>query len=65
MPPSLIEELEKAVRAETPSPENLCRGTLLSKYMYLTDVQHWGFQDVRLPPRGIMSPQDITHFTAT
>jgi hypothetical protein len=53
------------VRSEAPTPENLCRGTLLSKFMYLTDVQHWGFEDVRLPPRGIMSPQDITHFTAT
>jgi hypothetical protein len=65
VPGWLLEELEATVRSEAPTPENLCRGTLLSKFMYLTDVQHWGFEDVRLPPRGIMSPQDITHFTAT
>jgi hypothetical protein len=32
--------------------------------MYLTDVQHWGYEDVRLPPHGKMSPGEITHFTA-
>jgi hypothetical protein len=65
VPAWLMEELEQSMRSESSTSENLCRGTLLSKFMYLADVQHWGFQDVRLPPRGMMSPQDITHFTAT
>jgi hypothetical protein len=64
VPEWVMGELERAVREETPSNEALCRGTLLSKYMYLTDVQHWGYEDVRLPPRGRMTQGDITHFTA-
>jgi hypothetical protein len=65
VPEDVIDRLERAVRSEPPTAERLCRGTLLSKFMYLTDVGDAGYEDVRLPPRGIMTPADITHFTAT
>ena len=40
----------------TPDLDNrLCRGTLLSRSQYLTDVYEWGYQDARLAPHGRMS----------
>ena len=64
VPEWVMRELERAIGEESPVKDALCRGTLLSKYMYLTDVQHWGYEDVRLPPHGRMSQGEITHFTA-
>jgi hypothetical protein len=64
VPGWVMQELEEAIGNERPASGGLCRGTLLSKYMYLADVQHWGYEDARLPPHGKMTPADITHFTA-
>jgi hypothetical protein len=63
-PEWVIEELQEAVRGEGATEERVCRGTLLSKYMYVTPVDHWGFEDVRLAPRGILTPEDVAHFVA-
>lgn len=65
VPAWVVDELEERIRDEPEISDKLCQGTLLSKYMYLTDVQHWGYQDARLPPNGEMRPEEITHFTAT
>jgi hypothetical protein len=65
VPDWVLEELQAAMRNERPDAERVCQGTLLSKYMYVTPVDAWGYLDARLPPRGIMSPADITHFLAT
>jgi hypothetical protein len=43
--------LAEAARAH-PAPADLCRGTLLSRAQYLTDVEQGGYRDARLPPFG-------------
>ncbi|HTU20288.1 MAG TPA: hypothetical protein VMG10_19650 [Gemmataceae bacterium] len=44
--------------------ERICQGTLLSRIQYLNDTEHWGYEDPRLPPRGGMTAEQITHWTA-
>lgn len=44
--------------------EKVCQGTLLSRMQYLSDTELWGYADARLSPRGKMSAQEITHWTA-
>ncbi|MGH7965206.1 MAG: hypothetical protein ACRERD_25925 [Candidatus Binatia bacterium] len=44
--------------------ERICQGTLLSREQYLTDITHWGYHDARLSPTGLMTPEDIAHWTA-
>jgi aminoglycoside-2''-adenylyltransferase len=63
VPEHVLDDLAARVRDERVTDPRLCRGTLLSKFMYLSDVER-GYQDVRLPPRGTMTPADVTHFTA-
>lgn len=65
VPDWVMNELLDAVRNEPAAQAPLCQGTLLSKYMYVNDVELWGYQDPRLPPRGVLSQHDITHFQAT
>jgi hypothetical protein len=64
VPADVIDRLERTIGDQRPTDDRLCRGGLLSKYMYLNDFDG-GYEDVRLPPRGIMTAADITHFTAT
>jgi hypothetical protein len=59
----LIRELE-VEQASTPEEERLCRGTFLSRAQYLSDVQRWGYRDMRIEPEGPMSAADIAHWTA-
>ncbi len=42
----------------------LCRGTLLSRAQYLTDVREGGFRDARLELRSEMSREEIETWTA-
>jgi hypothetical protein len=42
----------------------VCQGTYLSRMQYLNDTERWGYQDARLEPRGPLSQEDITHWTA-
>jgi hypothetical protein len=44
--------------------EGLCRGPLLSRKQYLIDTEIWGYGDARLPPLGLMTPEQITRWTA-
>jgi hypothetical protein len=44
--------------------ERICRGTLLSRMQYLSDTERWGYSDARLSPRGRMTADQITHWTA-
>jgi hypothetical protein len=46
------------------SSERLCQGSLLSRGQYLIDVDHWGYEDARLTPRGNMTPADVAWWTA-
>jgi hypothetical protein len=67
VPRRVVEELAARLRreAETPAPpEKVCRGPVVSRLQYLTDVLDWGFTDVRLQdPRIHMSPEDVESWT--
>jgi hypothetical protein len=67
IPAAVMEELAERLRAEQSAPprdDRLCRGTLLSREQYLTDVGAWGLRDARLPPNGTMSRREVAHWTA-
>lgn len=46
-----------------PSEDRVCRGTLISRGQYLTDVGLHGYADARITPRGNMSPEDCVYWT--
>lgn len=47
----------------TAAPEQLCRGTLLSRQQYLADVEDWRLRDARLESRVQMNEKDIADWT--
>jgi hypothetical protein len=59
----LIERLQDETRG-IPPPDRLCQGTLLSRGQYLVDIMQWDYEDARLRPRGLLSSEEIAHFTA-
>jgi hypothetical protein len=46
------------------SAEPLCRGTILSRAQYLSDIVTHGYLDARLPPSGNLSPEQVEQWTA-
>jgi hypothetical protein len=51
-------------RSTSPAPvESVCQGVLLSRLQYLSDLGRDGYDDVRLSPRGRMSPQEVKVWT--
>jgi hypothetical protein len=58
----LLDRLHEEIHAPA-SSDDLCRGTLVSREQYLHDVQREGYIDVRLPPFGTMSAEDIATWT--
>ncbi len=46
------------------SADPLCRGTILSRAQYLSDIVTHGYLDARLPPSGTMSPEQVEQWTA-
>jgi hypothetical protein len=46
------------------SQSKTCNGTLISATQYLRDVDHEGYEDVRLEPTGNISAEDIAIWTA-
>jgi hypothetical protein len=66
VPDWVVAELFDSIQDEHPTANDvLCQGTLLSKYMYVHDVEFWGYRDPRLPPHGALTQQEIVHFQAT
>ena len=53
----LIERLDEGA-----SQDRLCQGTLISRSQYLPDLE-WGYRDVRLPPYGKMTPEEVEVWT--
>ncbi len=47
-----------------PGGDPLCRGTILSRAQYLSDIATHGYLDARLPPSGTMSPEQVEQWTA-
>lgn len=58
----LGERLERELKSEPPA-EPICRGTLLSRAQYLTDIQEHGFKDARMWPEGSMTKDEIDQWT--
>ena len=58
----LLQRLQQETHAPSP-PTQLCAGTLLSREQYLLDVQQQGYQDGRVQPHGMMTPQDVAEWT--
>ncbi|HVE79811.1 MAG TPA: hypothetical protein VNA89_13160 [Gemmatimonadaceae bacterium] len=59
-------ELLRRMHQETataPPSDRVCQGTLVSRGQYLEAVEHWGFADARLAPRGGMSAVEIAQWT--
>ena len=65
IPAAIMEDLIARLRSEAriAGPEQLCRGTLLSRQQYLVDVQEWGLRDARLQERVQMNEKDIADWT--
>jgi hypothetical protein len=67
VPAWILTELTQRLQAETRTPppaSRLCRGTLLSRGQYLTDIGAWDYLDARLQPFGAMRPEDVERWTA-
>lgn len=58
----LSARLEKKVRLPK-SSEGVCRGTLLSREQYLSDINDSGYQDPRLPPNGAITADQVAQWT--
>jgi hypothetical protein len=67
VPGWLLDELVQRLRAETaaaPPEDKVCRGPVVSRLQYLTDVREWGFEDVRrVDPRIHMTGDDVDQWT--
>lgn len=51
VPNSILKELLARVSGGEGETESVCRGTLLSRAQYLTDIREGGWRDARLDPR--------------
>jgi hypothetical protein len=60
---ALLQRAQEETAASAPS-ERVCRGTLLSREQYLTDVRERDYRDGRLNPASHMTPEDIAAWTA-
>ena len=53
----------KLKNGERPPRSRLCRGTLLSRSQYRTDVECWGYEDARHQPIGSMTREETMKWT--
>ena len=63
IPSWVMEELSQRLHQEinsSPPRERLCQGTVLSPLQYQVDLEQWGYQDVRLRPKGNMTGKEIS-----
>lgn len=61
VPEALMRNLLARVRAnldEPPPQTKICRGTLLSRYQYMVDIDHWDCIDARVEPHGKMTKSE-------
>jgi len=64
VPSGLVQELTGRLAAQQKEVANrVCFGTLLSREQYLYDVERLGYLDARLPPVGVMTPEEIRIWT--
>ena len=66
IPKAVVEPLMARLAAEVENPDAVdphCRGTVLSRAQYLSDVEATGYRDGRLRPAGNMTPEEIELWT--
>ena len=66
IPDEVLRDLTARWQAEAAGPparERVCRGVLLSRMQYLTDLERGGYADVRRPPEGDMSAREVKRWT--
>jgi hypothetical protein len=66
IPRPVMDDLLGRLREQSdapPSEDRVCRGTLVSRGQYLTDVGLYGYSDARIQPRGKMSAEDCVYWT--
>jgi hypothetical protein len=66
IPVWVMDQLIASLREEThtaPNPHCVCRGTLLSRQQYLSDIEERGLQDARIVPDGNMTQQETAIWT--
>ena len=65
VPVAIMDALISRLRNENSfsGSDRICRGTLLSREQYLSDVEERGFRDARLEKRAHMNEGDIAHWT--
>ncbi len=66
IPAHLLQEFSRRLQKEQNErvDEKICRGTLLSREQYLTDVEEAGYADAREWPIGSMTESEIDDWTA-
>jgi hypothetical protein len=67
IPEWVSDNLLQKLRLDIDSPsssERICQGTLLSREQYLSDVEHGGYEDARVAPRGNMTKAETDQWTA-
>jgi hypothetical protein len=67
VPRQVMETLLGRLSREVEDPTGtgtLCRGPVLSRAQYLSDLEKHGYQDARLRPSGNMSTSEVAHWTA-
>ena len=65
IPPAVLAELLGRLKNEPVEKggERLCRGTLLSRAQFLSDVRQGAFHDARLDPRTGLTPEEIDNWS--
>lgn len=65
VPDWVVDELTRRF-VELPAKPNVkvCRGTLLSREQYLHDIDTLGYEDARVEPHGLMTPDEAEIWTA-
>lgn len=67
IPPAVWSELSRRLRLDLvdrpDASDDRCRGTLLSRAQYLTDIEEWGYRDERLRPTGRMTRREAQDWT--
>jgi hypothetical protein len=66
IPEAVLQELVGRLfrpEPETAGGQRLCRGTALSPTQYLIDLEQWGYRDVRLPPWGSLTEDEVRRWT--
>ena len=53
-----------SAKASEPLPRRRSARARSSREQYLVDIGMWGYEDARLKPRGTMSAEEVTHWTA-